>query len=145
MRFAILLNPVNEREGSNMPETQMTQVVAIIGLLIALSVATERLVEIFKIFPFLNEKITENNTHERLRRVCLHVLAILAGILTVYLAEPIIPKEIIMVEEFGIWQIIALGLLASGGSGFWNSMLMYVLNVKDIKKYEAEKLEKKSS
>jgi len=31
-----------------------------------------------------------------------------------------------------------LGLLASGGSGFWNSVLTFVNKVKDVKKLEAE-------
>jgi len=29
--------------------------------------------------------------------------------------------------------LFVLGLLASGGSGFWNSILSYLLKVKDIK------------
>jgi len=33
---------------------------------------------------------------------------------------------------------LALGLLASGGSGFWNSILTYVTKAKDIKAAEAE-------
>jgi len=31
-----------------------------------------------------------------------------------------------------------LGLLASGGSGFWNSILTYVAKAKDLKAAEAE-------
>jgi hypothetical protein len=30
--------------------------------------------------------------------------------------------------------ILALGLMASGGSGFWNAILGYLLQVKNIKK-----------
>jgi hypothetical protein len=33
---------------------------------------------------------------------------------------------------------LALGLLASGGSGFWNSILTYVNKAKDIKVAAAE-------
>jgi hypothetical protein len=33
---------------------------------------------------------------------------------------------------------LALGLLASGGSGFWNSILTYVTKAKDVKAAEAE-------
>jgi len=36
------------------------------------------------------------------------------------------------------WSILGLGLLASGGSGFWNSVLTYVTKVKDIKTVEAD-------
>jgi hypothetical protein len=35
-------------------------------------------------------------------------------------------------------ESFALGLLASGGSGFWNSILTYVTKAKDIKAAEAE-------
>jgi hypothetical protein len=37
-----------------------------------------------------------------------------------------------------IWGYIALGLLASGGSGFWNSVLSYILEVKNIRAGIAE-------
>jgi hypothetical protein len=33
---------------------------------------------------------------------------------------------------------LALGLLASGGSGFWNSILAYITKAKDVKAAEAE-------
>jgi hypothetical protein len=33
--------------------------------------------------------------------------------------------------------ILALGLLASGGSGFWNSILSYVGNLKALKETQA--------
>jgi hypothetical protein len=33
---------------------------------------------------------------------------------------------------------LALGLLASGGSGFWNSILAYVTKAEDLKAAEAE-------
>ena len=36
------------------------------------------------------------------------------------------------------WAVIGLGVLASGGSGLWNSVLTYVAKVKDIKKAEAD-------
>jgi len=41
------------------------------------------------------------------------------------------------------WGILALGLLASGGSGFWNSVATYVLKVKDIRAADAERAEMK--
>lgn len=107
----------------------------IVGLLIALSVATERLVEIIKgIVPFLNEQ-HDNPTRESWRKAVLQAIAIVAGIITALLARPAI-SDIVS----GPWNtfpgLIALGLLASGGSGFWNSVLTYVLMVKDIKKLD---------
>jgi hypothetical protein len=108
----------------------------IVSVLVALSVASERLVEIIKgLSSFLN---TENSapTKERLRRAALQALAILAGIVTALLAHPVI-KDVVPGLSSHPTGIVALGLLASGGSGFWNAILGYVLNVKDIKKAEA--------
>jgi hypothetical protein len=39
---------------------------------------------------------------------------------------------------------VALGLLSSGGSAFWNSILTYVNKVKDVKKQEAEEKKDRS-
>jgi O-antigen/teichoic acid export membrane protein len=119
------------------------QLTAIVGLLIALSVASERLVEIVKgIIPPLNKENSDANK-EGWRRAALQVLAVAAGIVTAFLARPTIPESMIPANATGDWPILALGLLASGGSGLWNSVLTYVTKVKDIKKLDAE--EKKGS
>ena len=119
-----------------------TQLTAIVGLLIALSVASERLVEIIKgIVPSLNKE-NSDATKEGRRRAVLQVLAVLAGIVTAFLAKPTIPDGIIPATATGVWPVLALGLLASGGSGFWNSVLTYVTKVKDIKKLDAEEKKK---
>jgi hypothetical protein len=109
---------------------------AIVSLLIALSVAAERLVEIIKgLVPWLNTE-NANVTLERLRRCALQVLAVVAGIVTVMLARDAIPEEVVDASKHE--AIFALGLLASGGSGFWNTILTYLAKVKDIKEVEAE-------
>jgi hypothetical protein len=108
---------------------------SIVGLLIALSVASERLVEIVKgMIPRLNGK-SEVPWKEGVRRTVLQVLAVVAGIITAFLARPTIPTEVLPATNDS--AILALGLLASGGSGFWNSVLTYVLKAKDIKEVEA--------
>jgi hypothetical protein len=120
--------------------TPLNLLYALVTLLVALSLASERLVEIIKgMVPFLN---TENPDaqKERLRRLVLHLLAVAAGMLTAYLAKPVISdapafKEVI--GNSGLGQVWALGLLASGGSSFWNSILSYLLKVKNIKEAEA--------
>jgi hypothetical protein len=115
---------------------------AIVSILVALSVASERLVEIIKgLFSFLNTE-SSDPTKERLRRVALQALAVVAGIITALLAHPAI-KDVVPGLSSHWTGIVALGLLASGGSGFWNAILGYVLNVKDIKKAEA--VQKKKS
>jgi len=104
---------------------------AMIGLLIALSVATERLVEIVKgVVPPLNGKSTIA-WRENLRCACNQLLAVGAGVLTAFLARPAIPAELL--PSTNATAMVALGLLASGGSGFWNSVLAYVLSLKDMK------------
>ncbi len=114
-----------------------TMLSTVIATLIALSVASERLVEIIKGFiPALDQKSDDQKKESR-RKAYLHILAVLAGIATAFLSrkalQTYIPKE---------WDstvgVLALGLLASGGSSFWNSILGYVNEVKKIKKNNAK-------
>ena len=119
----------------------MEKLTAIVALILALSVASERLVEIIKGFiPFLDKQISDNQKLEAIRRSCLQILAVISGIVTALLAKDYIPNEIAGATQG--WSIIGLGLLASGGSGFWNSILSYVTKVKDIKKIDFEQKRK---
>ena len=111
----------------------LTQLSDLIIFLVALSIASERLVEIIKgLTPFLREK-AENATVESWRVVALQLLAMASGIFTAHLTMPaaaeILPDS---------WQtfpgLLALGLLASGGSSLWNAVLGYVSSVKDAAK-----------
>ena len=113
----------------------MTRLTVVITLLIGLSVAAERMVEIVKGFvPVLDQPKTEPRAEAR-RKAVLHILGVFAGILTTFIAGPMIPSDVYnATTPIGI---IALGLLASGGSGFWNSMLSYASSIKDVKKAEA--------
>ena len=114
----------------------LTKLAAIVGLLVALSVASERLVEIIKgVIPWLTGK-HEDKTKEGWRRALNQLLAVGAGILTAYVARPVIPLEALPATN--TLAIIALGLLASGGSGFWNAVLTYVLQLKDIQEAAAK-------
>ncbi|MBV6504993.1 MAG: hypothetical protein ILNGONEN_00549 [Syntrophorhabdaceae bacterium] len=109
----------------------------IVALLVTLSVASERLVEIIKgLLPFLSTE-TSDATKERVRHLMLQVLAIVAGIATALLARPVL-QDVVPDGWNTIPGILALGLLASGGSGFWNSVLEYILKLKDIKKLELQ-------
>jgi len=112
-----------------------TKLATIVSLLVALSVASERLVEIIKgLIPALNQENTDP-TKEGWRKAGLQVLAVAAGITTAFLASPVIPDIFI---PKGVTGNLALGLLASGGSGFWNSVLSYVTKAKDVKTAEAD-------
>jgi len=118
-----------------------TKLVAVVGLLIALSAASERLVEIIKGFvPWLNTE-QDDARKEGHRKATLQILAVGAGIGTTVLARPSIPSELM---PSGFWSFIALGLLASGGSGLWNSVLTYLLELKNIKENLAIVSEKKA-
>jgi hypothetical protein len=116
---------------------------AIVMLILAMSVASERLVEIIKGFiPKLDKPNTTDEKAEARRRSYLQILAVISGVLTAYLASDYLPAEIAASASGKNWSIVGLGLLASGGSGFWNSILTYVTKVKDIKKVEAEEKKK---
>jgi hypothetical protein len=112
-----------------------TKLTAIVGVILALSIASERLVEIIKGFiPDLNKQDADPKAEGR-RRSYLQILAVFSGVLTAFLARDYIPPEIAKPTES--WSILGLGLLASGGSGLWNSVLTYVTKAKDIKRDQA--------
>jgi len=113
---------------------------ALLGLLVALSVASERLVEIIKglILPWLDEE-KANPRSEGRRKAFLQILAVAAGLVTALLAWPAV-KDLFPSGWANWGTAAAVGFLTSGGSGLWNGVLTYVKNVKDIKKSEARQL-----
>ncbi len=126
-----------------MPLTELSDLIAYI---VALSIAAERFVEIIKgTIPFLDKK-AETEDLERWRRVTLQLLAVAAGMLTAHLAMPSV-SEIVPASWQSFPGIVALGLLASGGSSLWNSVLDYASAVKEITKLNAQlkKLKKKNA
>jgi hypothetical protein len=116
----------------------MNNLTMIISLLVALSVAAERLVEIVKgLIPWLDkEDEWPKSLPKGWRDAVLQMLAVAAGIITAWLASAAIPAGVGIPD--GWTGKLALGLLASGGSGFWNSILTYVNKAKDIKVAAAE-------
>jgi hypothetical protein len=113
-----------------------TKLTTVISLIVALSIASERLVDIIKgLVPWLNQP-RRKTAEEGWRKAALQILAVIAGITTAWLASAAIPKGVGIPDD---WTgTLALGLLASGGSGFWNSILTYVTKAKDLKAAEAE-------
>jgi hypothetical protein len=110
---------------------------SIITLLAALSIASERLVEIIKGFvPFLSTETPDRPDNERIRKAILQILALAAGLITAWLTKDTGAIQTLIPDSKLAW--IPLGLLASGGSGFWNSVQTYVSKAKDLKKAEAE-------
>jgi len=102
----------------------------IVGVILTLSIAAERLAEIIKgLVPFLSIKKVDPKIEGR-RRSALQVISVVTGIVTAYLAKPYFPPELAARTSEG-WAIVGLGLLASGGSGLWNSILGYMTGLKD--------------
>jgi len=96
----------------------------VVSLLVALSVASERLVAIIKgLVPFLNQENLDP-TREGWRASALQGLAVASGVTTTLLARPLIPS--VAPGWDNLPGLLALGLLASGGSGFWSSVQGYV-------------------
>lgn len=123
--------------------TPIEALAAIIGVLISLSVASERLTEIIKgVIPFLNLQNADEKKEGR-RKAILQAMAVCSGIVTAFLARPAL-ADILPNAWTTLPAIFALGFLASGGSGLWNAVLSYVLNVKNMKKEEVKQLQKKS-
>jgi hypothetical protein len=113
-----------------------TSLTFLVTFILALSIASERLVEIIKGWiPFL-DKENVDPTQESRRRSILQALAVVSGIVTAFLAREYIPSRI--AQPTDAWSVAGLGLLASGGSGFWNSILSYITKLKDLKKLEIE-------
>lgn len=109
---------------------------AVITLLIALSVATERVTEIIKgMSVWLNQR-KETPKQEAHRKAALQLLAVAAGIAVSLLTQSV---WIQVFPQKDIMTALALGLLASGGSGFWNSMLSYVTSIKNLKQETVER------
>jgi hypothetical protein len=101
----------------------------------ALSVSTERVTEFVKRLPVFSNFLSAQRTgkQEDARIICVHVLAIvIGGIICGIFPKTLVPTGIAFPTEF--WDKAAycslFGILASGGSAFWNSALDTLRNVK---------------
>ena len=118
-------------------------IASIIALLGVMSLSVERVVEIIKsMVPFLAEQQTDVK-RERWRRASLYVLAALVGTVIALVSQEqiqpllsdIFPEE----DSIGLSGCIILGLLASGGSGFWNQSLGIVEEIRKAKRLQVPK------
>lgn len=112
---------------------------AIITLLIALSVATERCVEIVKgLSPTLDTARSDARLEGR-RRAAIQALGVAFGFLIAWVTWPVVAESLGRENASLHWPtVVALGFLTSGGSGFWNSMLGYVTSLKELKKVDVK-------
>ena len=113
----------------------LEQVSGWLVVLVALSGATECLVEIAKSFSkSLGHKGLPNSEEERKRRGRIHVLSAASGVITALLFGQAVPEELMELlssdasavtnRELPVpWLVcIGLGILASRGSAFWSSV-----------------------
>ncbi len=113
----------------------MEHVEAIVGLLLSLSITAERLVEIIKSrCKWLNTANPDPDTEGK-RRAVLQSLGIASGILTAYIASPVLSQ---VTGLNTLSATFAMGFLAGGGSGFWNALLGYIVQAKELKKLEVK-------
>jgi hypothetical protein len=133
--------------------------IKVVTLIIAVSAATERIVEVlkgllasFKSFTFgvwLNKQDTDE-TGETRRQLILHVLAAVFGVLTAYLARKAIEGGLStdtakVTDDNVCGWIWLIGICSSGGSSFWNSILGYLTKVKDVKAQDAAQAQAKTA
>lgn len=120
----------------------MDKLTTLFSFLAALSVATERITEIFKGLPYLSKWFADEKKDpflEESRKVSVQFLAVLAGTLVTYLARDPLSKQFGMTEiQWYVYWVF--GAMASGGSGIWNSLLDIVREVNRQKQIATEKL-----
>ena len=120
----------------------MDKIQALVALLVTLSMASERLVEIIKnMVPWLNTAQAPDSVGEGRRKAALQTLAGVAGVITALLSQPVLltyTELFPAAKTNGTWFVLALGILASAGSGFWNAILSYLLQLKELKKMETK-------
>ncbi len=104
-----------------------------VSLLLALSIASERLVELVKgLIPQLNGPRPDPR-QERLRQWTIHVLSVVASGVVVELCGGYITSTLkISDAQFGPLQHALFAILVSGGSSFWNSIATYLFSLKNL-------------
>ena len=104
-----------------------------------LSVATERVTEFIKRIPGISGYLSANlppGKQEDVRVIVVHLLATIIGATVCYLFPQLAPAEVVQKAANGApylelhWCVL-FGLLASGGSAFWNSALDTFRGVKN--------------
>ncbi len=110
-------------------------VASVISVLGVLSLSVERVVEMIKnLLPTLSKK-QDNEKKEGYRRFALHFIAAFVGFVIALVAQEQIGSILFKTDgKIGIASCIILGLLASGGSGFWNQSLGIVEEIRRAKK-----------
>jgi hypothetical protein len=103
------------------------KITSLLAYVAALSIATERVTELIKRIPRLSSLLSAHQatkTLEDVRVMTVHILAIVIGMIICYF----FPAALGNVDPGGgnhpsLAMCFGYGLLASGGSSFWNSTL----------------------
>lgn len=115
----------------------------VITMIIALSVASERLVEIVKgMWPWLDQE-KANQSNEARRKAAVQALAVVAGIIVTALTWNLV-GAVIAPGKTPFWSVLAVGLLASGGSGFWHTILGLVTSTRDLRRATVREVEREA-
>jgi hypothetical protein len=123
---------------------EITGIAAVLG---TMSLSVERCMEILKnMIPYLDRKEASDRS-DRIRLLIHHVITVVLGVIIAVLSQdliqPILP-DLFKSQGTGEieWKVcIIIGLLASGGSGLWNSSLRLIQEIKNTRKYVARDLE----
>ena len=104
---------------------------SVLSLMLAISIAVERVVEIIKgIIPQLSKPWTGN--WEYIRFALIHVIAALAGTAVAWLGHKEIADQVpvLAFDNHLRSGYLVIGLMASGGSAMWNHALDIVQAMK---------------
>jgi hypothetical protein len=121
------------------------QLITLSTYLVAVSLATERLVTFVKsLIPWLDKAPVDaaglpDLPEERKRKIALQIIAVIAAWITVSLfIDSFNPMTCIPISTDGKmnWPAWMIALLSTGGSTFWNDALGYAKAVKDTKRQE---------
>ena len=117
----------------------------LISFFAALSVATERVTEIIKGLPILSDwfAVDKSGVQEELRKVSVQLIAVASGAFVSYLVGTAVgdQSKIPFADHKLLFSLVS-GLLASGGSGVWNSALDIVREVNTQKQIVTDKMKK---
>lgn len=106
--------------------------ITFVTVMLALSVASERLVELVKGFSSDLTGKKPDPKVERERQLKVHWISVVASAAVVLLLQDYIASSL-KLKQLEWWHAIAFTLLASGGSSTWNSIISYLLSLKNIK------------
>lgn len=120
-----------------------------VTVLLALSIASERLVELFKGMSSALTGPKPGTNAERWRQLKVHWMSLLASFVVVFLTQEYIikaldlPRDTLFKElPLGPFLWVTFAILASGGSSMWNSILTYLLSLKNLKQQQVADTQK---